>query len=394
MDILRIKDVKKVSIVEKADAQEILAFDASGDLVKIGVETKIEPISVDFVDQDGAGNMSIIAKDNEVDGFNEVYVNASEYGNAKETFGYERGLTEGIESVLSNIGNLYHTFNDTTGDGRDMVYAGNNGLVGFDYVEINASEYGEQRYQDGLRDGRNEGGNDGEGNENCNLQDKWIEPFWENLIDDNFIIITPDEGYDGMHRVVMIRTEATAPNWLYSLYVNYNANQAIGDQMVNAMTSYSITNNGSLSGVFDEYQYTIGSDRMEGMDMAFSQGSVNTQLTDISYMYNGDGEIPLVSFAGFDDCSNVENCEGAFNGWTKLSGIDRLTNLGNSFKTEQTLDLSMTKLKDNYNLQCLAKSLYNFNVGPNQYGVERAYIKGLGDQRYWFEDKGWVCIDE
>lgn len=101
MDILRIKNVKEVSIVGDGDTQQIIAFDGEGNLVK-AVE--------------GGGNQG---------------------------------------ECSCNLGQLSESFEDLDSNGNCWWYAQNYGLDGFDYVSINASAYGEQRYNQGYQDGQN-----------------------------------------------------------------------------------------------------------------------------------------------------------------------------------------------------------------------------------------------
>lgn len=100
MDILRIKNVKEVSIVGDGDTQQIIAFDGEGNLVK-AVE--------------GGGNQG---------------------------------------ECSCNLEALRENFIDNI-DGRCWWYASDYGFDGFNYVEINASAYGEQRYNQGYQDGQN-----------------------------------------------------------------------------------------------------------------------------------------------------------------------------------------------------------------------------------------------
>lgn len=101
MDILRIKNVKEVSIVGDGDTQQIIAFDGEGNLVK-AVE--------------GGGNQG---------------------------------------ECSCNLGQLYADFEDCDGEGNYWRYGFDDGFDGFNYVKINASAYGEQRYNQGYQDGQN-----------------------------------------------------------------------------------------------------------------------------------------------------------------------------------------------------------------------------------------------
>lgn len=100
MDILRIKNVKEVSIVGDGDTQQIIAFDGEGNLVK-AVE--------------GGGNQG---------------------------------------ECSCNIGQL-HTDLEDRYNGICWWYADEYGFDGFNYVEINASAYGDGKYNQGYNDGKN-----------------------------------------------------------------------------------------------------------------------------------------------------------------------------------------------------------------------------------------------
>lgn len=301
----------------------------------------------------------------------------------------ERVVVEVNVPKEANITTLQTTFEDLNGEGKWWIYANDLNADGLSYVEVDASNYGEQRYQEGLENGRNEG---------SNLNDRWITPNNEDIIDDNFLIIFPEEGYNGMSRVVMTRNEMSAPNYLYGL------NAAVGEiykdrgyamiaQIDGIMANDSRE---SLDGIFDHedmYDFVTGNGKdwvKYGIIVPYSLSYDN--LTNISYMYSGNLTIPIISCEGIS-CQNVVNCEGAFNGWTKLAAMDSLYELGNSFRTEQTLDLSMTQLNNNPNTIILIKSLHNFNSSPSIYGVQTSYIKGLSNFREQIENMGWQCID-
>lgn len=355
-----------------------------------GASCNLISISEIFVDQNGEGEMVIYASDHEVDGFNEVHINASNYGWEKYSYGYNDGYnlgkTEGSGMV---IGQLNTNFIDKGGDGTCWWYPHENGCDAFNYVSINASEYGQQRYEQGL--------NDAGGGTSCNLQDRWMTPDFDNIINDNFLIVSPvdDENgpYDGMSRVVITRTEASAPNLMYGVYqAVYGDALSQGETILSYMSDYTNENNGSLNGFFDDGEF-INADWKRYMAFTLEQGWYDGRLTDMSYMYNGDGIVPIVAFYGFN-CENTETIEGAFNGWTKLYALEKLFMLGNSFRQEQTLDLSMTNLNDNPNTKCLIKQLFDFNyAGHNQYDVTTSYIKGLSNFRQDIEERGWQCID-
>lgn len=102
MDILRIKNVKEVSIVGDGDTQQIIAFDGEGNLVKAveggGNQGECScNIGHLYTDLEDNGNETYCwyAEEYGFDGFNYVEINASEYGNNKYNQGYNIGFEEG-----------------------------------------------------------------------------------------------------------------------------------------------------------------------------------------------------------------------------------------------------------------------------------------------------------
>lgn len=100
----------------------------------------------------------------------------------------------------------------------------------------------------------------------------------------------------------------------------------------------------------------------------------------------------LISIRGIN-CSNIQTVyEVAFRSLPKLSYIGKLTNLGNSFTSEQTIDFTR-----NYDLNItdeFINSLYDFSI-PNKYGVQTSTIKFYSidaDYKQQLEDKGWTII--
>lgn len=485
-----------------------------------GASKVIIPISVEFTDHTGNSEMLIKAQDYEADGFSEVQVNANNYGMEKFAAGYSDGYQQGrIEGSGAKLGHLNAEFEDMSGNGEAWWYAYERDLDGFNYVSINASAYGNMKYQQGYNDAGNKGGfdvdsigdgtfenpynvsqarefagslEDGATSDICYVkgivarienydgdtitydinssdrqsirvrngknfggepfysqddlkinymvivrcllgklevegqgwydvcvapgstlesidksktegifyQDRWITPNGDDIIDDDFLIVTPTEGYQGMARVVVSRSEASAPMWMYGLCESVWAHALTnGEVLIAYMDSWLTEGNGSLSGFFDEY-YDYNGDRFYYISditytnfiYRFDGGNGESPLEDMSNMYNGDGTIPIVYWEGFN-CEHVQTIGGAFNGWTELRGLGRLEQLGKSFRREQTLDLSMTKINSNPNIKVLIKSLYDFSFGRNEYGVSTSYIKGLSNYREEIERKGWQCID-
>lgn len=79
---------------------------------------------------------------------------------------YLKTDTQYIPQPSVNIGQLYTEFIDYTGNGEAWWYASDYGVDGFNYVEINASAYGEQKYNQGYAEGQK---NSQGGGGSCNL---------------------------------------------------------------------------------------------------------------------------------------------------------------------------------------------------------------------------------
>jgi hypothetical protein len=111
----------------------------------------------DFEDLDGNGNCWWYAEDSGLDGFTIVNVSASNYGNQKYQEGYEHGKSEsgGGESTC-RIQSRWFDFEDLDENGNCWWYAEDNDLDGFSYISVNASNYGQNKYNQGYQDGYNE----------------------------------------------------------------------------------------------------------------------------------------------------------------------------------------------------------------------------------------------
>lgn len=100
-------------------------------------------------------NETINASEFGYDGFNEVEIDASEFGNKKYEEGYNQGKSECGEGGSCNIQNGSFEFYDME-NGHYWKYAYEYGLDGWDYINIDASEYGRQKYNEGYEQGKSE----------------------------------------------------------------------------------------------------------------------------------------------------------------------------------------------------------------------------------------------
>lgn len=130
MDILTIKNLKELPVVDRQDVGEVLAFDDGGNLVKVeSVEYTIEPLYETFNDLTGDGRWWANASEYGFDGFSSVEINASEYGNNKYTEGYNIGTTEGY-NVGREEGYIdgYNIGREETVNNASELYVTNNGV--------------------------------------------------------------------------------------------------------------------------------------------------------------------------------------------------------------------------------------------------------------------------
>ena len=94
------------------------------------------------------------ATDTNLDGFSKVNVDATEFGENRYNLGYERGYEQGKSDVGCNVGFKYHIVNDE----HETINSSEFGYDGFSEVEIDASEFGNKKYEEGYNQGKSEGG--------------------------------------------------------------------------------------------------------------------------------------------------------------------------------------------------------------------------------------------
>lgn len=96
-----------------------------------------------------------------LDGYNMVEINASEFGENRYNLGYEQGYEQGKSDVGCNVGFKYHIVKDDI----ETINSAEYGYDGFNEVEIYAAEYGNKKYEEGYNQGKSEGGEGG----SCNI---------------------------------------------------------------------------------------------------------------------------------------------------------------------------------------------------------------------------------
>lgn len=135
------------------------------------------------------------ATDTNLDGFSKVNVDATEFGESRYNLGYERGYEQGKSDIGCNVGFKYHIVKDE----HETINSPEFGYDGFNEVEIDASEFGRQKYEEGYNQGKSECGEGG----SCNLDDLNVEwqPNWNSNV-----WYAENYGFDG-YRAVSINAE-------------------------------------------------------------------------------------------------------------------------------------------------------------------------------------------
>ena len=216
----------------------------------------------------------------------------------------------------------------------------------------------------------------------CKLQEKQVS-FNDEY--DTSIVVEPDYGYDGMSKVIVDRI-----GWYKGSIYRALENRLIpemlqqGEAVAAMMRQYLNENEYSLEDFVENYFPELDDIYGEQYYIIPFRGNGCKDISNI-------GNAPTVIYFTMDDASEVERCVNTFNGWRYLA-VCTLPDLGNSFKEPQTLDMSQTSIKYPDTMY-LAESLYDFSKGPNQYGVETSYVKGIDDiGKEHFTKRGWQII--
>lgn len=233
-----------------------------------------------------------------------------------------------------------------------------------------------------------------EEDDSCNhkLQNRVINLYPADFIED--ITITPSEGYDGISQVKIYSNPSLVQS--YALYQTLDSLLTNSENLsVDIEYNYMPDNSNSLAGLFDTFEPArevicnldiFPEDIIKCVYIKLSQ----QYITSISNMYTGNDSLGVLTFEA--PAKYIEDCENAFKGFAYLQYL-YLPNLGDSFKTPQTLDLTGTKIHQD-NFRILAKGLYDFKSGSNKYGVSTSYVRGVEEYYHQlFEERGWQCID-
>lgn len=346
------------------------------DVIKGGKQCVLDHYVGKFEDLNGEGKWWIWAVDKGVDGFAYVDIDASEYGQTKYNEGYEQGKAEGGDENC----NLGHQLEIIETNGRHYFRPQDNGWDGFDLFEVEVQVP----------------------TESGKLEDKWVYPTASDIDGNGYIVVSPSEGYNGMTRVVIDASHIsyftngaqTALNTIYNSDYEFLGER---DAFTSDLESYlSDPSNTSLSYYFNRLNPNYKYYSIEGTE------NYPNNITDIRILYDGDGKCSIINWGGMQ-CHNVEYCEGAFQKWSDLVIIGRLEGLGEKFGSPQTLSFEDSPLlfKDTstYFPYTFANSLFDFSQGGNSKGVTNSYIKFHPDTilneevRGILIRKGWEIIE-
>lgn len=323
MDILTIKNLKELPVVDRQDVGEVLAFDDGGNLVKVeSVEYTIEPLYETFNDLTGDGRWWANAAEYGFDGFSFVEINASEYGNNKYNEGYNIGTTEGY-NVGREEGYIdgYNIGRQETVDNASELYVTNNGVYEGDLykrVEVNIVpkiSIG----QTGIRCGSS--------------------TFTK--VPDNFIVDGADS-ISGMFRECINLTDISSlSEWDVSSVSNFNGVFASDEHLndVSALSNWDMSNATDLSEFFFSVFNVVDYSPIENWDTSkvtdmyrlfyYTQGAYNKvekipalradNVTNMGQIFsNTSPTSTLTTFGGFQNLK----CN-----WNDGKGLDKTPNL-------------------------------------------------------------------
>ena len=223
-----------------------------------------------------------------------------------------------------------------------------------------------------------------------NLEERHITPNTENVNADNLLVVTTNEGYDGMSKVVLTRTMSSAPLWMQG-YVDgtettiFKVSQKLVGMILTSAENLAVIENRPLS--FDNIFEHLSQSPNENTPYVLDFGNYKG-VKSISNMYT-QGHLQITAFYNLD-CSEVEDITNAFNAFTNLRALYDMYELGKNLTEGQTLDLSMTHLSEE-SVKILVNNCYDFKLGPNAKGVTTAYYKGPYPE--YFEARGWTRVE-
>lgn len=239
-------------------------------------------------DVDGSGYL-VYYKSEGYDGMDRVALNMNGYNALKYNEGYNDGKAEGGGSC--NLGELNVEFRNSDGNGNCWWYANENGVDGFDYVIVNASAYGQEKYDEGYYDGKAEGGS-------CNYQDYRELVLRAKVEDADFI----DENTFWNKSKIIKFDEYTAYTADTIMFIDSDSETWRGNYVTIVTQSYSnkiMLKEGLFSNLEDIYELEITCDTID--ENAFN-GCAN--LTKLVLPY-----APNINENAFKGCTNLKEIE-------------------------------------------------------------------------------------
>ena len=179
-----------------------------------------------------------------LDGYNMVEINASEYGNKKYEEGYNQGKSEGGEGGSCNLGDLNLEWEPNWN--ANYFYAANEGLDGYKTVSINAERALQEKYEEGYNQGKSEGGEGG----SCNIS-RLVEEIDVNE-NGHIVRYAVDYGVDGWSYIDLDVNQ----------YGNRKYNQGYEQGKSECpecpeLTELNVTENGTYEGSFNKVNVTV-----------------------------------------------------------------------------------------------------------------------------------------
>lgn len=177
----------------------------------------------------------------------------------KPTFdeGYDKGYQDGLEDCECgecpecNEGSKYHTVKTDV----ETLYASVDGLDGYNMVEINASEYGNKKYEEGYNQGKSECGECPECPEggSCNVQDGSFE-FYD-MENGHYWKYAYEYGLDGWKYIDIDASEFGRQKY----NEGYNQGKSECDECPECpeLTELNVIENGTYEGSFNKVNVTV-----------------------------------------------------------------------------------------------------------------------------------------
>lgn len=185
------------------------------------------------------------ATDSNLDGFSKVNVDATEFGENRYNLGYEQGYEQGKSDVGCNVGFKYHIVKDE----HETINSSEFGYDGFNEVEIDASEFGNKKYEEGYEQGKSEGGEGG----SCNLSR--LEEQLDANDDGHIVRFAIDYGVDGWDYLDLDVNQYG--NRKYEEGYNQGKSECGEGGECPELTELNVVENGTYEGSFNKVNVTV-----------------------------------------------------------------------------------------------------------------------------------------